>query len=270
MRVTAIRLILAWGIVVSSWTGAAAQPPAEFSDLYNELYQDINTFRSRVDQSWNGVRHPVAFSANLLSANSELGPALLAPNYRTAVNQELDGLKALGVTAVLLDIDFPMLYRPFHAPGEYDQFLSFYINTANDIRARGLKVIVKTSTIYTHTGYTNWNLIPFYASLTKNQYIHGRMDVARTLAVALRPDYLSVVQEPDTESGQAGQADIGTVAGSTAMLNYIIGGVRPVAPAAMKIGAGVGTWQMEYADYIESFVATSIDFVDRARVPGKP
>ena len=88
------------------------------------------------------------------------------------------------------------------------------------------------------------------------------MDVARTLAAALRPDYLSVVQEPDTESGQAGQADIGTVAGSTAMLNYIIAGVRPLAPAAMKIGAGVGTWQLDYADYIESFVATSIDFVD--------
>jgi fibronectin type 3 domain-containing protein len=259
LRATVISLFLAASVIVP-----AQQPvPTEFQDLYAELQTALTDFRQTINGSWDGTKSPVAFSANLLSVNSSRGPALLAPGYRDSVAYELDGLKALGVTAVSLDVSFPVFYRPFHTSlEEYEQYLDFYKGVAADVRARGLKLIVETQALFTQGGYTYWDLGPFYAGLTLEQYQQGRMEVVRTIALNLRPDYLSVIQEPDTEAEQTGRTEVGTAAGSAALLDVILNGLQAAGVQGVAVGAGLGTWQLDYRSFVENFAARPIDFLD--------
>ena len=54
--------------------------PAGFQDLYSQLASDVATFKSTIDQSWDGSRSPVTFGANLSCADSNRGPALVGAN----------------------------------------------------------------------------------------------------------------------------------------------------------------------------------------------
>lgn len=263
MRWTRLLLL----VVAAILTGSAAQPapevPAEFQDLLMEVGPAIRDFRKTIYRDWDHTRSPVAFGGSLLTAHAGLGAELLTESRRAGVRQELDGLKALGVKAVSLDLSFPVLHPPFHqSPEEYQQYLDFYTQLAEDVRARGLKLIVKTQALFTQGSYTNWDVAPYYASLTLPQYQQGRMEVARTIATYLRPDYLSVIQEPDTEAEQTGKPELGTVEGSTALLNVILGGLQAAGVEGVAVGAGVGTWQTDHLSYVDSFASTAIDFVD--------
>ena len=261
------RLRISMFLMATLVTGPAAQPmpevPAEYQDLYLELFTAISEFRETIDQSWDGTPGPAAFSANLLTANSSQGDALLTPDRRDAVGYELDGLQALGVTAVSLDVSFPVLHPPFHqSPEEYQQYLDFYTEIADDIRGRGLTLIVETQVLFTEGGFTAWDPAPYYASLTTEEYRQGRMEVARTIALALDPDYLSVIQEPDTEADQTGKAEVGTLAGATTLLETILTGLQAAGVQGVAVGAGFGTWQTDYLSFANDFAQTGIDFLD--------
>ncbi len=258
-----VRMFLAVVTMAGAPAVALAQVPSEFADLYDELFNDVTEMRRTISQSWDRSRSPVAFSANLMSANSQIGPALLKPDYIDLVRHELEGLKALGVSAILLDIDFPVLYRPFHATAqEHAAYLSFYMAVAAEIRANDMKLVIETQSLFDDPSFSNWNIGSYYAGLTVDQYQRGRMEVASILVAALRPDYISVIQEPDTEAAQTGKPDLGTVAGSTALLRRILAGLAALGPHGAKIGAGVGTWQKDYALYVNNFAAEAIDFID--------
>ena len=231
--------------------------------LHDELYTGLSSFRTSVAQSWDGSRAPVAFSANLLAAHSARGPALLSPGLADSVLLEVDNLKALGVGAVTLHIDFPMLHRPFHrSDEEYQQYLAFYVRLAQEIRARELTLVVASQTLFSKDALTPWDLESYYDGLTLEEYRQGRMEVARTIASALRPDYLSVIVEPDTEADQSNKPELGTVEGSRALLDVILGGLQADGVEGVAVGAGVGTWQDNYRSFVESFASTAIDFID--------
>jgi chitodextrinase len=248
---------------------ASAQTiPAEYQALHNDLYASLKTFRTSIDQAWDGSTAPVAFSANLASAHSSRGPALLTPGLPEALEVEIDNLKALGVRAITLHVSFPMLYRPFHgSEAEYQQYLAFYVLLAQSIRARDLTLVVATQTLFSEPGLTPWNVGAYYDSLTLAEYQQGRMEVARTLATVLRPDYLSVIAEPDTEAIEAGKPELGTAAGSRALLDVILAGLQQAPVPGVAIGAGIGTWQPGYREFVESFASTSIDFIDMHLYP---
>ena len=51
--------------------------PVEYRQLYNALEADLDDFEATIDSSWDGSTYPVAFSAALSNANSNVGEALL-------------------------------------------------------------------------------------------------------------------------------------------------------------------------------------------------
>ena len=263
MRVIQI-FVCAVAMCVLAPSGVSAQVvPAEYEALRDELYGNLNRFRALLAEQWDGSRAPVAFSANLVAAHSARGDALLQNGATDAIRLEIDNLKALGVRAVTLHVGFPMLYRPFHrSEDEYQRYLAFYTEVANMVRAGGLKLIVSSHALFSDGTFTTWDVGSYYASLTLAEYQQGRMEVARTIASALRPDYLSVITEPDTEADQVGKSAIGTVAGSRALLDTILAGLQANPVPGVAIGAGIGTWQQDYRAYAESFAATAIDFLD--------
>jgi chitodextrinase len=82
------------------------------------------------------------------------------------------------------------------------------------------------------------------------------------IAQTMQPDYMSVLEEPDTEATMSGQTEVGTVAGATSMLTQILASLQTAAVPGMKVGAGVGSWLPDFQDFIQNFVALPVDFID--------
>lgn len=243
--------------------GQTPSVPTEYQDLYSALGVSISSFESTINSSWDGSTYPVAFSAELKSAHSNQGSRLLAPNYYTGVLLELDSLKALGVKAITVAIQFPVLYAGFYQdPAEYQQYVDFYTRLAADVRARNLKLIVKTGFLFHQGGFTTLDVKPFYDSLTLDQYNTGRMETARTIALLVKPDYLAVISEPDTEAIQSGKPELGTVEGSANLLDVILAGLQKAGVQGVAVGAGVGSWMPSYKSFVEAFASRPVNFID--------
>jgi fibronectin type 3 domain-containing protein len=250
-------------------TGQTPPPvPAAYQDLYTAMQGSIDSFNATTLASWDGTKGPVIFSGHLQTINSNQGVAILDPSNYQSFLVELNGLKALGVTGVVLNIDYPILDPNFDSwGGQAANFLTLYTNAAKDIRARGLKVIVETGGIFSDPMFSAVNVSPYYAKLSTVDYMKGRAQQALVIAQQVQPDYLNVVAEPDTEAEQSAKPELYTYTGSMQLLNTILGVLRP-ANVTPKIGAGIGTWLATdsegktYTDYINGYASTSVDSID--------
>jgi hypothetical protein len=263
---TGARLLIAaltTGILLTGSNAAGTEIPAAYQDLYNTLNSKLVQFAGVVSSRWDHSRYPVAFSAGLSSANANAGPGLVDPQHYGVVLQELDAMQALGAKAVTVCVSFPILYQPFfNDPAIYQQYVDFYTKLANDVRARGMKLIVESSALFGEDTSGGWDIASFYKNLTWSDYQNGRMQVARTIAQVMRPDYLSVIGEPDTEAGQTGRTEVNTVEGATSLLTTIVNGVEQAGVTGVSLGAGMGTWQAQYQQFVQSFVKAKIQFLN--------
>ncbi len=239
--------------------------PQQYQDLYKTLSTQISTFDSTVKAGWNGSKYPTLYSAQLQSAASDQYTQLLAEYYYTDnVLPELEEQKALGAEAVTVHICFPILYQPFYTsnPSQYQQFVSFYQQLATDIHARGMKMMVEASTMSTFPGNMAGSFTAYDESLTWSEYMTGRAVNALNVAQLVKPDYITVITEPDSEADNTGQTNAGTVSGSLQLLNTILSTFQGAGETQVPIGAGAGTWIKSFSQYITNFAATSVQFVD--------
>lgn len=260
-------VVAAVSIVVFATPRVHAQTPppvpAPYQSLYSELAGSLASFRTTINGEWNGTKHPVDFAAELTSASSSLGRALVEPDHFDGLLLELDSLKAMGVKAINVQIAFPILYPGFYSSGaEYAEYVAFYERVAAEVRARNLKLIARSSMTIAQQGFSTVDVRAFYDGLTLDQYKAGRIATIRTVIQRVRPDYLIVLGEPDTEAAQSRKMDLGTVTGSTAFLTSIMTAVRQENLGGMKVGAGIGSWSAQYLTWADSFLGTSIDFLD--------
>jgi fibronectin type 3 domain-containing protein len=242
--------------------------PASFQALYTSLDNYLVSFNTTLNSQWNGVKYPVLFTANLYNANANAGPQMINSGSVAAILAQLQELKALGVQAVTVEVGFPMLYEPFFSSQtQYQQFVTFYQNLAVSIRALGLKLIVENECLLNDQVTDSWNVAPFYASLNWTQYQAARAQTAVTIAQTMQPDYMVVLEEPDTEATMSGQTEAGTVAGSTSLLSGILSGLETAGVSGVQFGAGVGTWLSNYQQFIQSFLTLPVNFIDMHVLP---
>lgn len=255
-------IALSAGVV---WAQVKAPVPPEFQDLYSLLQRNLDYFDGKLADPGNSSAYPVNFGAELYAADAAglmTGPGY----YDTFVTAYLDRLQALGVKSVKVAIGFPMLYRPFHEnfrgkPGEYEKYLAVYKRLADDVHRRGLKLIMHSQLI--HPMNDQLGVGRYFASLDFNQYQAGRSSVIQTLARELKPDYLIIQTEPSTEFGDTQKKEIGDLRGDMAMLNRILGDLRAANLHTMVVGAGIGTWQPKFADWLDALVHLSeLDLLD--------
>ncbi|MEO8663277.1 MAG: hypothetical protein ABI693_32765, partial [Bryobacteraceae bacterium] len=83
--------------------------PPEFLDLYTMMQGSIKTFNDSTLLAWDGSKPPVIFCAELNTLNSNSGSAILAASNYLSFQREMSGLKAMGVTGVVVNIDYPLL-----------------------------------------------------------------------------------------------------------------------------------------------------------------
>ena len=237
--------------------------PSAYQDLFTSLNSQIASFSNTVNAGWNQVPYPVTYAAHLNSANSALGPQLLGSSVFGAVLTELQELQALGVRAVVVTIDFPVLCPDFYSTSaEYQQYLNFYIQVAGAVRSRGLKLIIETNAVVPLPGVTNFNPSSYYNSLTWEQYENGRAQTAVIIAQNLQPDYLSILGEPDTEATQTGKSEVNTADGATDLVNVILAALAQQPVPGVVVGGGVGSWQASFQSFIQGLTGTALQFID--------
>jgi hypothetical protein len=263
-----------WGILtIVLWAEGLAfsQPaavPANYRDLYSSLEQSVDTFDRAVSAQSAGQKSPVVWSAELLTANCNRGRALLNPGTPELIRRELDGLQSLGVKAVTICIGFPVLYQPFYEfnqdPEDYQKFLSFYRELANNIHARGLKMIVESSILFlgSYSRGSGFKLAEYYATLDPRQLIAGRAQTIIAIAKEVRPDFLNLGSEPDTEARISKKAVLNSPSGYGETISYFVKQLRQAGVTGIPIGAGVGTWQPQGADFVRTLLTTGIDYLD--------
>lgn len=140
--------------------------PKEFVPLYTELEYQLNKFENNLPATANKDHDPI-FAAELLTANSNRGKDLLAPNGIIGANYELDRLEELGVEGVVISINFPLFYPPFHDDSsEQEAYLDFYKKVAESVDSRGMKLIIENNFIFTQEGISTLNLKEFYNDLS--------------------------------------------------------------------------------------------------------
>jgi len=262
--------------------GLAADPPAEFNDLYGELSVHLDRFETSLERS-GAVDSSVSLGNNLVSGNSHRGLDLINPDprYYEGILMELDRLRDMGTGTVKIEISFPMLYEPYHRDwrgqsSEYQQFLDFYKRLASDIRSRGLKFIVQSSILFSEGHWTDFSVRPFYDSLTNAEYVGARSSVINTIARELQPDFLLVQAEPDTESIQTGKAFINNPNNSGLMIRYFLDQLRTQTSFTGQVASGFGSWQSSYELWVDTLTAipgldpidihvypVNLDFLDR-------
>jgi hypothetical protein len=239
--------------------------PDRFKELYAELESQLDSFDQILDPAQSAKNPSVIFSAELLSANAHNGAQLLRPLKYDMVLLELDRLREMGIKGVVVSIGFPLLYPPFHKDRQiYETYLNFYKRLVNDIRKRDLKLIIKSAALFSRGGFTDNSLNPseFYKTLNLADYIKARTEMMITIVHQLRPDYLSMGSEPDTEAAQTGQP-LNEPAAYTRMVNFMLRGVKNAGSRGIRIGAGVGTWLGNYDLFVWSLAKfTKLDFID--------
>lgn len=244
------------------WADTPPPPPAEYQDLYDTLSADLDAFNATLNGLWTGSTYPVVFGGNLANVNSNGGPLLATSGGGSLQLQEL---QALGIKAVVIQVCFPVFYPPFYdylvtQPGfenvTYDQFVTFYSQVAQNVRAAGLKLIVENNVLLSNDVAAGWNpaISQYYATLDWPTFEAARAQDALNVAQTLQPDYLIVLEEPFAQAAQTGQANINTVSGAADLVNQILTALAPLRGNAMLVGAGMANDQPNVASFAQSFV----------------
>ncbi len=234
--------------------------PATYQTLYNSLETDMSTFTQSIPTTYNGSTF---YAVQLLSASSDNGLNLLNANTAAGVQMEMNQLRALGITAVTVHIDFPYLYAPYYSDQtEYQQMLAFYTNLASEVHGMGMKLIVETQVAKANPITGNSPAGTYAQHLPWAAYMAGRAQNAAIVASDVRPDYLTVISEPDTEAQMSGQTQAGTVTGSVQMLQTIIAAVNTAGASGIKLGAGTGSWMTNISSFMTAYAQQPVSYLD--------
>ena len=227
----------------------------------------LSAFQASVNQGWNKAPYAVNWSPHLSTAESSQYLQLLAPNYYTnTVLTELQELQATGAKAVTVHIDFPILYQPFYTyekeSTDYEQFVAFYQQLASDVHARGMKMVVEATVMEALDGTNGADFDPYYKSLDWNEYMAARAQNALNVAQLIKPDYLSLICEPDSEANNASQPTENSPSGAMQLLQTILTTFKTAGETSVTIGAGAGSWISEFTTYLTEFSTTSLNYID--------
>jgi hypothetical protein len=261
--------ILTFTLILTAGSLSAQAPPvpAEYQDIYSTLTTQIAGFDAAVNAGWNGSTYPYLDAPQLSAADSNQYTTILGSTFYTyAVLPELEELQALGANAVTVHIDFPTFYQPFYTyegnPSQYQQFVSFYQQLAQDVRARGMKLVVEASVSMPLVGNQISVFQPYMKSLSWSEYMSGRAANALAVAQLIEPDYMTVMTEPDTEAATSGQTNLNTLTGVTQLVQQVLTTLQDANVTNVQIGAGAGTWTTNYMEYVQAFASMPMNFVD--------
>jgi chitodextrinase len=193
------------------------------------------------------------------------GPQIVDSGSWPGVLSQIQSLKALGAQCVMVQVEFPTLYRPFlESQGEnYQAYVNFYAQVAATVRSQGMKLVVENDTLFpSGEDQDGWNSTAYYQTLSWAQYLKARADMALVVAQTMHPDYLVLFEEPATEANNTGQNKANTIPGATELVAGMLASVALSGVTGMQVGAGTDTYQPDFNEFVLAFIALPLDFID--------
>jgi hypothetical protein len=237
-------MIIASGASFALFSGQAAAPasqaaapaaPDEYARLYKYLEAQIGLVERHFAASPTSAPPRAAgpvFTAELLAANGNRGEDLLVPRVLQAAALAIQRTKEMGFGGIWMSLIFPIF-----DPGtpRRDEFVAFYRKVVAAARAQGLAVCVDMGTMFENPLFSRMH--PDYKSLTLATFAAAMHEMAAVILRELKPDYLGILDEPDTQSTNTG-LDL-TPANLVAFARTVLAGLDK---GSTKIGIGAGTW----------------------------
>mgnify|MGYP001773332437 CR=1 FL=1 len=240
-------------IVLFATLTAQAPVPPEYADLYALLASKLQSTEDSLSANWDGTRYPVVFSTELLAANANQGERVLREQAWQSILFNLDRIQFLGVRAVKVAVKYPILMPAFPRSAEY---LALYKKLGDELRRRNLKFLVQMTPGFKPSALSALPVEPYYANLTLERYKREKRQMAEIIISEIRPDYLTLENEPKTAQENTGLPF--TVQNFTEIVQYILDGLDR---KGVLVGAGAGTW--DNRAYIESLARnTTVDYID--------
>ena len=250
---TACLLLAACRAVPAQPTEAPAPTvPEEYRVLYEELDAELAHFEHNLNQEWDGQQGTTIFAAELAFANGNIGEGLLLPQILAGNRILLDRLQELGVKGVVISIKYPLLQPDFPRSSEY---LEFYREVVAECRQRDMKVLVETGAVFSGTPYSPVQVD--WSQYTTGSFLDGMRDQLLLIAEELKPDYLTLTEEPTTQEALTGLTITPVLWAD--FVNSTLDGID--RSGGIRLGAGMGSWE-DHA-YIDSVLRTpGIDYID--------
>ncbi len=182
------------------------------------------------------MRNVFTFSASLVPADGNKGTTLLQASNQNTVNANLDAYQSLGVNEVEISIPFPLLQPSFPNSSQY---LSYYTQLVQNVHSRGMKALVESHVAFVGTGYSNINYS--FNSLPYAQFVSDSIAQNQLIINQIKPDYIDIGTEADTEAALSGYHQLDTPSGWTAFIEQQLASLNKTG-SPTKICAGAGTW----------------------------
>jgi hypothetical protein len=235
-------------------TPAQAVPP-EVPEAYRAIYLELDSELHRqtplIPLPWGKKRGQTVFGVELLVANSNRGEALLDGRVLQDAALTLDRLKALGVQSVSLSLQYPVLTAMHPRTSEYREF---YRQVAVEIRRRGLRLAAEMGSAFREPELSQ--IAVDYHGLKRERFNAGLREMAQAIITDIRPDYLTILSEPDTQTRNTGLTFSPSEFAAT-----VAHVARSVDRSGVRLGAGAGTWIA--ADYFKALAGIpELDYID--------
>ena len=246
-----------WMLLAAS-PAIAEEPvvPKKYQLLYATLETQLNAFEARLPKV-SGER-ALLRGAMLESMRCAHPESLLSETRRENATRELDALRRAGAQAIVIEVCYPLLSPGFQDPR---LLLEHYANLANEVRRRDMKLVIEHGALGPKEGIVVASR--FYQRMTKQRFAEERYAELKSIAIALQPDYLTMVSDPRAQSAglKLSAKDWNRyVAGSIAALRHELGDF------VQALGAGVGLWYD--VGYLDAFAAApGLDYVDLRLYP---
>ena len=225
--------------------------PNQYRDLYYTLDSKLGDILSYVNSQWDRKTYPVNFASELIAANGHRGEELLKPDSIQGVALMIDRLNSLGIKGVKVAVKYSLLKPDFPNSNGY---LEFYKKVSQEVKKRNLVLYVATGTAFRDPAFTSLRVD--YSGLTFGQLKLDMRQYVDTVLSNLRPDYLTITNEPETQEMNTG-LDF-SVQNVKELVEYVLDGLDH---KGALIGTGSGTW-----DKIEYFQALAqipgLDYLD--------
>ena len=222
-------------------TATPASVPDEYQALYEELDGKLTEFSHLLTVQQGIGFKPLTYASELLPANANRGEALLEKQALEGVQMYLDALLALGVGGVKVTIAYPLFTVGYPRNMEY---VEFYKQVAGLVRQRNMKLLVGASIVFTDPAFSSAGMD--YSALTLETYAQGLRQHVETILREIQPDYLTVLNEPDTLASITGLEM--TLDNYIFVLDQVTNDLNRGSTA---IGAGAGNWNdLAYIEHV--------------------
>ncbi|MGD2270773.1 MAG: hypothetical protein PVI06_10285 [Desulfobacterales bacterium] len=224
--------------------------PLVYRGVYHELSTKLGDLKTAISIRPKAEGH-CFFGVELLVANSNRGEILLTDRVLRATVLTLDRLQDLGVQSIAVSIQHPILVSTFPRSAEYR---NFYRQVAAEIRKRKIAFIIEVGTTFREPEFSKLKVE--YSELTMGQFKKELREMATFIIEDLKPDYLTLFTEPDTQSRNTG-LDF-SVSNFSAVVRHVAKGLNH---KEVRLGAGAGTW--DDMDYFSALVGIpELDYID--------